>query len=213
MYLNELMTEQHMTRADLRRISGVPDSTLRDILGGRTQLDHCEAGTLYLIADALDTTVEDILDHYLEEDSVDEAPETPPKRRTVHDSHTLLAFYTLTEAVYPVLATGFEIEFAQAVRKNRWIETLYAAGQYRQALYLLALIDYLDRLHGVPHDPKYDVYRCVTLDAPVYGLSTLQAYDDPNGLAQAQARAERHAILEFAAFNLFMTKEDVGCEA
>ena len=67
MYLMNLMNMNCMTRADLSRISGVPDSTLRDILSGKAQIDHCEAATIYSIADALGTSVEDILDHYWEE--------------------------------------------------------------------------------------------------------------------------------------------------
>ena len=67
MYLMNLMNKKCMTRADLSMMSGVPDSTLRDILSGKAQIDHCEAATIYGIADALGTTVEDILNHYWDE--------------------------------------------------------------------------------------------------------------------------------------------------
>ena len=53
MYLMNLMNKKCMTRADLSMMSGVPDSTLRDILSGKAQIDHCEAATIYGIADAL----------------------------------------------------------------------------------------------------------------------------------------------------------------
>ena len=67
MYLMNLMNKKCMTRADLSMMSGVPDSTLRDILSGKAQIDHCEAATIYGIAEALGTSVEDILDHYWDE--------------------------------------------------------------------------------------------------------------------------------------------------
>ena len=67
MYLMNLMNKKCMTRADLSMMSGVPDSTLRDILSGKAQINHCEAATIYGIADALGTTVEDVLDHYWDE--------------------------------------------------------------------------------------------------------------------------------------------------
>ena len=35
MYLKKLMKEQHMTRSDLSQASGIPESTLRDILNGK----------------------------------------------------------------------------------------------------------------------------------------------------------------------------------
>ena len=53
-----------MTRSDLSQASGIPESTLRDILNGKAQLDHCEAGTLVQLAFALDTTVEEIVVNY-----------------------------------------------------------------------------------------------------------------------------------------------------
>ena len=50
MYLNELMNACHMSRAELSARSNIPESTLRDILNGKAQLDRCEAATLYNIA-------------------------------------------------------------------------------------------------------------------------------------------------------------------
>ena len=60
MYLMNLMNEHCMTRADLSMMSGVPDSTLRDILSGKAQIDHCAAATIYGIADALGTTHQNV---------------------------------------------------------------------------------------------------------------------------------------------------------
>lgn len=89
MYLMNLMNKKYMTRADLSMMSGVPDSTLRDILSGKAQIDHCEAATIYGIADALGTTVEDILDHYWDECLEDDDEEVREKQ-PLHDGHTLL---------------------------------------------------------------------------------------------------------------------------
>ena len=88
MFLNELMDENDMSRAELSRISGVPESTLRDILNGKAQIDHCEAGTLMAIADALDTTVEEIVTNYwdfwestLNPDEMEKIPGLPFQRQ------------------------------------------------------------------------------------------------------------------------------------
>ena len=40
MYIKELMRKNNMTRAELSRRSGVPDSTLRDILNESAKLDR-----------------------------------------------------------------------------------------------------------------------------------------------------------------------------
>ena len=62
MYLNDLMAKRHMTREELYRLSGVPDSTLRGILSGGAQLENCKAGTLYGIAKALHIPMEALLE-------------------------------------------------------------------------------------------------------------------------------------------------------
>ena len=95
MYLMNLMNKKCMTRADLSMMSGVPDSTLRDILSGKAQIDHCEAATIYGIADALGTTVEDILNHYWDECM--EADDEECEREALHDGHTLLIFYSTVD--------------------------------------------------------------------------------------------------------------------
>ena len=76
MYLIELMNARHMSRTDLSDLSGVPESTLRDILTGKAQLDRCEAATLYSIAEALDVSIEDILLSYWDELEEANAPDT-----------------------------------------------------------------------------------------------------------------------------------------
>ena len=92
MYLMNLMNKKCMTRADLSMMSGVPDSTLRDILSGKAQIDHCEAATIYGIAEALGTSVEDILDHYWDE-CLEDDDEKAWKQQPLHDGHTLLLLW------------------------------------------------------------------------------------------------------------------------
>ena len=67
MFLNNLMNSRNLTRAELSASSNIPESTLRDILNGKAQLDRCEAVTLYNLAYALDVSVEDLLEDYWEE--------------------------------------------------------------------------------------------------------------------------------------------------
>lgn len=71
MFLNNLMNARNLTRAELSASSHIPESTLRDILNGKAQLDRCAAVTLYNLAYALDVSVEDILEDYWEELELD----------------------------------------------------------------------------------------------------------------------------------------------
>ena len=205
MFLNDMMNHKHITRTDLRCMTGLPESTLRNILNGNTQIDHCEAATLLSLANALDTTVEDILCKYWAECEANMKPEKSP----VHDKHSLLFFYMMYEAALIKLNDIGEVDFIREMYEFQWIERFYSDGLYRIALFLLAMVDYLSRKHHLKLNPKYDQHRKLSLDAPVYSLITMDDYDDPDACAKAKAYAECHSIPEFARFNLFMTREDI----
>ena len=123
MYLNELMNACQMNRTELSARSRVPESTLRDILSGKTQLDRCEAATLYDLAAALQVSIEDILENYWEEMNAPEA-----SRPVVQDKGSLASFYMLTETFLEQLHAMGERAFVQDVYKRqalggcRWTE-------------------------------------------------------------------------------------------
>jgi transcriptional regulator with XRE-family HTH domain len=208
MYLMNLMNKKCMTRADLSMMSGVPDSTLRDILSGKAQIDHCEAATIYGIADALGTTVEDVLDHYWDECLG--ADDEECEREVLHDGHTLLLFYSTVDRVVQLRQHVDDALLTSSVNSEAFIDLFFDKGFYREAFFLLGLTDYLNRKLGMKTDPRFDAYRVYRLDNPVYSLSTLEEYDDPEELKNAQAYAEAYAIPELAAFNIFMTEEDIS---
>lgn len=49
-YLNQLMRARRLTKAELSRKSGIPDTTLRDLLSGSVRLENCKAGTILRLA-------------------------------------------------------------------------------------------------------------------------------------------------------------------
>lgn len=204
MYLNELMNACHMSRAELSARSNIPESTLRDILNGKAQLDRCEAATLYNIAYALDVSVEDILEGYwdaLERDA--------PSRTSVHDENSLMNFYVLADSMLGRLRATGDLAFIDGIDQNEWIERLYQSGQYRCALFLLGMMDYLCRKNGVRQVARYDEYRKARLDRPVYALRTLNVNDDDGAFQRARTEAENNAIPELGRYGIYMTEEDI----
>ena len=172
MYLNELMNARQMSRTELSARSRVPESTLRDILSGKTQLDRCEAATLYDLAGALQVSIEDILENYWEEMNAPEA-----SRPVVQDEGSLASFYMLTET---------------------FLEQLHAMG----------LVDFLCRKNQVRKDARYEEYRKVRLDKPVYALHTLEKTEC--GGLNVLDDAQNQAIPELAHFGIYMTQDDIG---
>ena len=204
MYLNELMNDCHMSRAELSARSNIPESTLRDILNGKAQLDRCEAATLYNIAYALDVSVEDILEGYwdaLERDA--------PSRISVHDENSLMNFYVLADSMLGRLRATGDLAFIDGIDQNGWIERLYQGREYRCALFLLGMMDYLCRKNGVRQVARYDEYRKTRLDGPVYALRTLNVNDDDGAFQRARTEAENSAIPELGRYGIYMTEEDI----
>ena len=204
MYLNELMNACHMSRAELSARSNIPESTLRDILNGKAQLDRCEAATLYNIAYALDVSVEDILEGYwdaLERDA--------PSRTSVHDENSLMNFYVLADSMLGRLRATGDLAFIDGIDQNEWIERLYQGREYRCALFLLGMVDYLCRKNGVRQVARYDEYRKARLDRPVYALRTLNVNDDDGAFQHARTEAENNAIPELGRYGIYMTEEDI----
>lgn len=56
-YLNQLMRAQRLTKAELSRQSGIPETTLRDLLSGSVRLENCKAGTILRLARAFHVSV------------------------------------------------------------------------------------------------------------------------------------------------------------
>lgn len=202
-YLDQLMNDRHMTNAELSRLSGIPDSTLRDILSGKAQLDYCKAGTLVCLADALDTTVEDILEHFWNELQTESIPE----RKQPTNLPPLWFFYSLLDATRSSLIDHPELDLVRFIYTQNYIEQFYDNGDYRDALYLLGLTDYLIHKNHMEPGDRYDAYRNTCLDQPVYPMQAMS--EDKYAFNLARACAEKYAIPELARFNIFLTEEDI----
>mgnify|MGYP000555071785 CR=1 FL=1 len=61
-YLNQLMRARRLTKAELSRQSGIPETTLRDLLSGSVRLENCKAGTILRLA-RFHVSVEELLVH------------------------------------------------------------------------------------------------------------------------------------------------------
>ena len=206
MYLKKLMKEKNMTRADLSHASSIPESTLRDILNNKTQLDRCEVATMLCLADALDTTVEDIMINYWEECM---GNTTEPNKKTLHDQNPMLDFYALVDNTLHKLSKCSEIAFVHSVCECRWIEMFFDVGHYRFALFLLGLTDYLCRKNQLRPFSRFNDYRSRCLDQPVYSMRILEESNDLEAYEKARKHAEARAVPELSAFRIYMTPEDI----
>ena len=181
MLINEKLEEQHMTKYRLSKDSGVPQATINDICSGKAELEKCSAGTLYRLAKVLGVSIEDILE----------------SARTEYRS----AFETFKSNTCHRVKDMGDLDFLIRLLESDEIRTLYDRKWYPEALYLLAMLDYLSRENGIPICTRYDDIRRRRLSKPVYPVGVLMT-SEVLGSEEPLRRAEQEAIPEFRRFNI-----------
>ena len=181
MLINEKLEKINMTKYRLSKDSGVPQATINDICSGKADLEKCSAGTLYKIAKVLGISIESILDSAKDD---------------IRSSFEIFKSNTC----HHVKDMG-DLDFIVVVLESDEIRKLYNKHWYPEALYLLAMLDYLSRINEIPLCSKYNDLRMMKLEKPIYPVGVLLnsevlKSDEPLRIA------EKEAIPEFRRFNI-----------
>ena len=181
MLINEQLEKIQMTKYRLSKDSGVPQATINDICSGKADLEKCSAGTLYKIAKVLGISIESILDSAKED---------------IRSSFEIFK----SNICHHVKDMG-DLEFIVVVLESDEVRKLYNKHWYPEALYLLAMLDYLSRINEIPLCTKYNDLRTRKLEKPIYPIGVLLnsevlKSDEPLRIA------EQEAIPEFRRFNI-----------
>ncbi len=180
MTINSIIKQKNISIYRLSKDSGVPYATLNDICNGKTSLKKSSAETVYRIARALKINMEDILSPlFLERGS----------------------FENFKSTVCHRLKEKGDAGFLAEVSGSGDIQTFYELGWYPEALYLLAMLDYVCRSNGFPLYDEYRDMREVRLEKTIYpaSLIALAAVSDDDSIL---TEAEKNAIPEFRRFNI-----------
>ena len=94
-----------------------------------------------------------------------------------------------------------DVDFMIHVLESDEIRTLYERKWYPEALYLLAMLDYLSRENNIPLCTKYDDIRTRRLAKPVYPIGVLITSEVLKSETPLR-EAEQEAIPEFRRFNI-----------
>lgn len=184
MIVNELLQKENMSRYRLSKESGVAMTTITDICTGKAELNKCAAGTLYKIAKALGVTVDFLLEN-----------------NEMLTTDYRCSFETFKSNICHHVKNLGDIDFIIETLEENEVRKLYDRQWYREAFYLLAMIDYLSRINGLPVCTNYNDIRCHKLDKPIYSAGivvTCAATGDESYKAEAMV----NAIPEFLRFNI-----------
>jgi len=180
MTLNRIVQKRNVSAYRLSKDSDVPYMTINDLINNKTTLTKCNAETVYKIAKALGTSVEELLEPYM-------------KKRS--------SFELFKSNVCHKLKELGDIDFLMDLIDRDEITDYYDLEWYPECLYLLAMFDYVSRVNNIPVCSEYDYMRTMKLSRVIYPSSIL-AMDMASNSDSAKKKAWENSIPEFKRFNI-----------
>lgn len=180
MLINEIMESCHMSKYRLSKNSGIPYTTLTDILSGKAQLEKCSAETVYKLSKELNITMEELLSPCFE-------------KRSNFELYKSNVCHKLKELG--------DIDFIINTLEENKIREYYNRKWYPESFYLLAMLDYISRINDVPLCEDYNDIRKQSLEEVLYPSSIIATAVITNS-NEAKQKAKAEAIPEFMHFNI-----------
>ena len=180
MLIQELMEQKRITKYRLSKDSGIPYTTINDICSGKARLEKCSAETIYKIAKELDVSMETLL-----------AP--------CFVTRSSFELYK-SNVCHRLKALG-DIGFVMDTLEKDDISAYYQRKWYPECLYLLAMLDYISRVNGLPLCSEYNSLRQCSLQEPLYPAGVLASFAVTRD-ESVKKRALKEAIPEFMKFNI-----------
>lgn len=178
--VNELLLKQNMTKYRLSKLSGIPYTTINDICNNRADLKKCSVDTVYKIAKALNVSMEEILEPYY-----------------IYRPDFELFKSSICHKLKELGDTEFLIDILESKVIVEYIDRKW----YPEALYTLAMLDYISSENNVPICSEFDEIRKNRLSQPVYPASVISRCA-ASGTDDAKEEAIKDAIPEFLRFNI-----------
>ncbi len=186
MNLNQMLEQKNITKYRLWKESGVPQATISDICTGKTRIEKCSAETIYRIAKVLDVSMESLI---------------APAVRSMDEERNRPSFEIFKSNTCHRVKDLGDIPFVIELLQTNQIRKLYEKKWYPEALYLLAMLDYLSRENNIPICKNYNDIRSAKLKQRVYPSSVIILCKTMNSDAPKE-ECIRLAIPEFLRFNI-----------
>ena len=186
MTINELLKERNISKYRLWKESGVPQATISDICTGKTRIEKCSAETIYRISKVLDVPMESLI---------------APAVQRLDEENKRPSFEIFKSNVCHRVKDMGDIPFMINLLETDQIRAFYNKKWYPEALYLLAMLDYLSKENDIPICNIYDDIRKAKLQQPIYPSSVTILCKTLNSDAPKE-ECTRMAIPEFLRFNI-----------
>lgn len=176
--LIDLLNEKNMSVYQCSKISGIPYTTLLEVVNGKTDINKCTAETVYRLAKTLNIDMESLL-----------------QRNDIDD------FETFKSNVKHLLKEKGDFLFLVETYLSDDIRKYWNNFQKAKALYLLSTVDYLSRINNLPIAEDYNDLRNYVLTKTLLP-EDLRLNKVLNNNSNIEKDALKESIPEFARFNI-----------
>ena len=182
MRLAKLLEQKGISVFQCAQLSGIPYTTLLDLVKGKTCIGKCASETLYKLAKALGVTMESLMEY----------SEAASKRAS---------FETFKSNVCHTVKEKGQIGYVIEILTNDEVNYYWDLCWYPEAYYVLAMLDYLCRINDIPVCENYNDIRATSLKKTVFPRDIAVAAKLDSSL-DVKERAIKESIPEFIRFNI-----------
>ena len=189
--LRSVLNDKNISLYQLEKASHISHATLNDIYNERSNIDNCSILVMSKIAASLNMDIDDLYKKLTYRDL---------SLFTYNEDFDLFKSDTLQR-----LKREKEEDFIKRMAATDVINNYYQHNKYKEALYLLALLDYLSKKNSLPLLKQYDYLRDYKLDK-VYvskSLYLLLAYR-----STTVTSIYKECIKEFLKYNIVEAEID-----
>ena len=178
--LKDYLEEKDISLYYISKKTNISYSTINYIANNRISIKKTSLENAMKIANCLNVTIEELCD--------------------ICESYTLQDFENFKSNVCHEVKDKGPIEFIKEIITSTRIEDKWKICRRQEALYLLAMVDYLCRLAELPQCTKYADYRRYKLEPVMYPLSYVMT--ETKFDLTPIPEFEMHGIMEGDIFNV-----------
>lgn len=178
--LERILKDRNMSIYQCAKLSGIPYTTLSEVVRGKTNIGKCSAEVVYKLAKILNVSMEELM-----RDSIEARSD----------------FEIFKSNVCHLVKSTNEIDFIVTMLRADDIRRYWEKKWYPEAFYILAMVDYLSRINEIPLCTRYNDIRSQSLKKPLYPRDVVMAAKLHSSL-DLREQCMREAIPEFLRFNI-----------
>ena len=179
MRIEQYLKDHHITMYQLAERSGLSYSMVHNLIKGKSDIKKCSVDTASRLARVLKISIEDLM--------------------LICDRGYTFTWFR-SEQCHLVHRKG-ELDYLVDVLESREIDRYWRLSMYAEAMYEVAMIDYISRRNDLPRCENYNEIRQYKLDHVAYPID-VKLIDEMRGNCDEAVKSETDAIPEFRRFNI-----------